>query len=130
MAQTVYDRRRPRLPLLLAQEIDRVRGQVPFNLWVVRALEAALGGEEDQPHKPVDVRATAPPVVPSASPRAPKASPKDRGLMTPGEAQVIVDQAIAPPEVQARPFAPPKRDEAREWAMEKQRRLNEAKYGR
>lgn len=38
-----YDGRRPRIPVALTERIDGARGQVPFNRWVVRALEAALG---------------------------------------------------------------------------------------
>lgn len=39
---TEYDARRPRLPKELAQTIDRLRGQMPFNAFVVRALEMSL----------------------------------------------------------------------------------------
>lgn len=39
---TEYDARRPRLPKDLAARVDAARGQVPFNRFVVEALEKAL----------------------------------------------------------------------------------------
>lgn len=43
MASAAYDQRRPRIPAELARQVDEVRGDVPFNRWVVAALEEALG---------------------------------------------------------------------------------------
>lgn len=86
------------MPVELARRIDGARGQVPFNRWVVQALEKALaGGEVDGP--PAAVRPNRGRSVEPASSRAP-----------------------VPPMKRARDLL--RRDEA---AMERQRRMNEAK---
>lgn len=64
---------RPRLPLELADRIDVARGDVPFERWVRRALEAAL---DRLPHSvPVG-----PSVTDTSGPVSPTTEQERRGL--------------------------------------------------
>jgi hypothetical protein len=73
-----YDGRRPRIPKVLAERIDRERGQVPFERFVRGMLEAyfdAVEAADVQRERDLDV---GPPVAPLVSPHVPSAAFTDR----------------------------------------------------
>jgi hypothetical protein len=77
-----YDGRRPRVPKVLAERIDRERGQVPFERWVREALEQALersdvASEQKPSQAPVaPVRPSSPAPARAPEPERPYELPK------------------------------------------------------
>jgi hypothetical protein len=70
---------RPRVPVELARRIDAVRGDVPFERWVARALEEKLGIEGSVAARQSGAEVGLSATVPFPSPPAGLASPRASG---------------------------------------------------
>jgi hypothetical protein len=76
-----YDRRRPRVPVELAERIDMLRGGVPYERWVRDALEATVRSSTSQQAQRLrPVKAV---VADAGLPERPAGSPRSLAFVCP-----------------------------------------------